>query len=132
MNGDRRAVQRLGRPTGAHRRLVDEIQAGVADLQLGMHDRTAGAVHVVELTGAERLRVEIDRPSRTLHDQMRRDAAGPFGNRAHHRWLLSRGGASETITVVRSGAWTRRLSSPIEDNQLNGSIAAAVPGPVSP
>jgi hypothetical protein len=88
VEAERRPAQCLGGAgdsVGHLGHLVGQHQAGIADLQLGVTQPPIGHVHPVDLLGAERLLVELDRCRAPLHDNVRGDRVVTGRNCLHLR-----------------------------------------------
>lgn len=80
VDGDGRAPEGFGAEDLHLRILIDEHEAGVADLNLGMGDSTLGILHAGELRGTEGATVEVEGGLRTLHDETGGNGAMAFWN----------------------------------------------------
>ena len=83
---ERGPAQRLrvaGLPAAHLGEVVAEVDEGVPDAELGVHEPAVGARHPHDLLRAEGLLVELHRVHGALHDDVGDDPLAPFRNRIH-------------------------------------------------
>src|SRR5262249_18156079 len=68
---------------------VHKHDAGIADRDLGMHDRAIGRLVAHDLLGTERLPQKVDELCRALHAEIGRDGMISFRNGSDCHWAVS-------------------------------------------